>query len=144
MSDQLITIQSRECSGCTMCCKLPELKELQKPRDTWCAHCAIGKGCTIYSERPQGCITFECMWKQGFMPVELKPDEAKVVFWQEAENRVWMWVDQCIERIPRKAVEYIDRFVSQGVELILCQPGEEPQIYLPKLQEPIDHIGFEM
>lgn len=71
---------SRSCNSCTMCCRTMAIRELNKPAFTWCQHCAIGKGCTIYSERPPSCMAFECMWLQEeTMPDELRPDRSKVV-----------------------------------------------------------------
>ncbi|MEO6179441.1 MAG: hypothetical protein ABIP15_06700 [Devosia sp.] len=36
------------------------ITELDKPQGTWCPHCAIGKGCGIYLERPGECRAFHC------------------------------------------------------------------------------------
>ena len=32
------------CDSCTACCKIMKVRELDKPANTWCAHCAIGEG----------------------------------------------------------------------------------------------------
>ncbi len=29
-----------------------KIRELNKPGNTWCPHCKIGAGCTIYDSRP--------------------------------------------------------------------------------------------
>lgn len=50
----------RQCGACTLCCKLLAIEALDKPKDSWCVHCRIGSGCTIYTERPTPCRTFEC------------------------------------------------------------------------------------
>ena len=52
----------RSCDGCTMCCKIFGIPELEKPRHEWCGHCEIGKGCKIYEARPADCRTFYCGW----------------------------------------------------------------------------------
>jgi hypothetical protein len=50
----------------------------------WCKHCAVGKGCKIYDDRPATCVLFECLWLQSQqhapLPIELRPDQCKVVF----------------------------------------------------------------
>jgi Fe-S-cluster containining protein len=70
----------RSCGGCTMCCKVLGITELQKPVGTWCPHCDIGKGCKIYSNRPEECRTFFCLWLVDARFSEAwKPDRSKMV-----------------------------------------------------------------
>jgi hypothetical protein len=72
------------CDGCTACCKVMEIRELNKPGNTWCQHCKIGVGCGIYDTRPESCRVYECVWLQsqrGGKPLalELRPDRSRVV-----------------------------------------------------------------
>lgn len=72
------------CDGCTACCKIMKIRELNKPGNTWCQHCKIGVGCGIYDTRPESCRVFECVWLQtqrGDKPLslELRPDRSRVV-----------------------------------------------------------------
>jgi len=72
------------CDGCTACCKILNIEELNKPGDTWCTHCEIGVGCGIYETRPEACRVYECVWLQtqrGGKPLalELRPDKSHVV-----------------------------------------------------------------
>jgi hypothetical protein len=70
----------RNCGGCTQCCKVMGIKELQKAPNVWCQHCDIGVGCKIYSSRPESCQEFQCLWLQDEqMPEEWRPDKSKVV-----------------------------------------------------------------
>ncbi len=32
------------CDGCTVCCKVLKIRELDKPANIWCAECKIGGG----------------------------------------------------------------------------------------------------
>jgi hypothetical protein len=70
----------RSCGGCTMCCKVLGIAELQKPVGKWCPHCDIGKGCKIYQARPLECRTFLCAWlvDDRFSAI-WKPDRSKIV-----------------------------------------------------------------
>jgi uncharacterized protein len=53
----------RRCGTCSLCCKLPYVRELNKPIDTWCPHARPGHGgCAIYPERPPRCRDFICGW----------------------------------------------------------------------------------
>ena len=72
------------CDGCTACCKVMEIRELNKPGNTWCQHCKIGVGCGIYDTRPESCRVYECVWLQTQrggkpLPLELRPDNSRVV-----------------------------------------------------------------
>lgn len=74
----------RDCDGCTICCKVMKIRELEKPGNIWCAHCVIGSGCKIYAERPESCREYECLWLKTQrldrpLAPELRPDKSKVV-----------------------------------------------------------------
>ena len=70
-----------------MCCKLPLIKELEKPSGRWCPHAAIGKGCGIYQDRPPVCREFLCQWmlEPGLGP-EWKPEKAKFILYRDREK----------------------------------------------------------
>lgn len=88
------------CGTCTMCCKTLGVDELDKPANTWCSRCSIGKGCTAYDDRPASCRDFECVWLQSqhrrhgeaAMPPELRPDRSHVVIGltRDASNLVFV------------------------------------------------------
>lgn len=73
-----------ECGSCTMCCKLLGVEELKKPAFQWCQHCAVGKGCRIYADRPPTCAEYECLYRTApagtkLSDPALRPDRCKVV-----------------------------------------------------------------
>jgi hypothetical protein len=51
----------RNCDGCTACCKLMIIREINKPADTWCSDCKIGVGCGNYATLPKVCQAFQCV-----------------------------------------------------------------------------------
>lgn len=55
-------VAGRSCASCTLCCKVMAIRELDKPRLTWCSHCDKKRGCTIYETRPETCREFYCSW----------------------------------------------------------------------------------
>jgi hypothetical protein len=62
-----------------LCCRLEKIIELDKPRNTWCKNCTIGKGCNVYPDRPNSCKAFECVWlKNPDLPDALRPDRIGV------------------------------------------------------------------
>lgn len=72
------------CDGCTVCCKVMKIRELDKAANTWCQHCRIGVGCGTYETRPESCRVYECVWLQTQRmdkPISptLRPDRSRVV-----------------------------------------------------------------
>lgn len=77
--------ETRPCNGCTMCCKLLSIADVQSPVNEWCTHCVIGKGCSEWdrlSELSPSCIGFNCLWQSLDLnwPESERPDRSKVVF----------------------------------------------------------------
>jgi uncharacterized protein len=71
--------EKRNCGTCSLCCKLPYVRELNKPIDTWCKHACPGKGgCSIYPQRPHTCQKFMCGWLEGVVGDEWFPGRAKM------------------------------------------------------------------
>jgi len=80
---------SKGCGECSMCCiKLYIADEgdgFTKPSNTPCKHCKIGKGCSIYNEKPRACNDFKCLWlasqaRNEVMPPWLRPDRCGAIF----------------------------------------------------------------
>lgn len=85
---------SRECDGCSMCCKVISIKELDKPAGTWCRHCSTQNSCDIYTTRPDLCRHFIC----GYIAFddlgeEWRPDRAKFVLAIQEAGRMTIHVD---------------------------------------------------
>ena len=74
-------LTERGCDGCTMCCKVVAIPELDKPCGTWCKTCDIGAGCREYAVRPPICQSFRCMWlaDPDGIPEDFRPDKVKAV-----------------------------------------------------------------
>jgi hypothetical protein len=76
-------MSERTCGVCNLCCKLYNVPELDKPRDTWCTNCRKGKGCGIYPDWPAVCQDFFCLWRDErlayMLPNEVRPDRCGVV-----------------------------------------------------------------
>jgi Fe-S-cluster containining protein len=68
------------CDGCTLCCELFEVKEMDSPAFEMCKRCD-GKGCTIHPTRPQVCRDFECVYtRMEGSNIKTRPDKIGVVF----------------------------------------------------------------
>jgi Fe-S-cluster containining protein len=63
-----------------MCCKILVIEELEKDAGPLCKHCKIGKGCKIYTKRPNVCREYECGWMLNRdMGPQLRPDKTGTI-----------------------------------------------------------------
>lgn len=62
MSDARPPVEGRDCSGCSLCCFILAVHEIDKPPGIWCTHCPTKRTCEIYERRPQECRDFNCGW----------------------------------------------------------------------------------
>ena len=63
-----------------MCCKILVIEELEKDAGPLCKYCKIGKGCKIYSKRPDTCREYECSWMTDrTMSPQLRPDKTGTI-----------------------------------------------------------------
>lgn len=87
---------NRTCGSCTLCCKLLEAHEIERPANEGCTQCSTKAGCAIYGSRPHACIDFECLLLRGVGPDELRPDRSKVVMVDRMETSFVVCGDQRI------------------------------------------------
>ena len=76
----------RTCDTCTACCFTHAVTAIQKSGSEWCPHCEIGAGCRVYSNRPEQCREFSCLWLQGWANEQDRPDRLKIVLGGIAVN----------------------------------------------------------
>ena len=95
MSDEITVVPGRNCSGCTLCCKLLSVAELDKPPLAWCSHCKVGSGCGIYADRPTECREFYCGYLlDPGLDERWKPALAKlIVSFEPHDNAILIHVD---------------------------------------------------
>lgn len=80
-SDVQLAEKPNRCGGCTLCCTLFEVPELNKKAMQDCIHCDVNVGCKIWQNRPQVCRNFQCAYYQDDKsPIALRPDKCGVVF----------------------------------------------------------------
>ncbi len=73
-------VPGRSCGSCTACCRILEIKALDKPAGVLCRH-STGRSCGIYPERPEACAQWHCLWRRiAALPDALRPDRSGVVF----------------------------------------------------------------
>ena len=82
-------LPGRSCDGCTLCCKIMGVPEINKPRESWCSYCERGVGCRIYETRPEGCRNFLCGWLTNpRFGREWKPDRSKIVITAKRDGTI--------------------------------------------------------
>ena len=70
----------RVCGACSLCCTLLRVDELGKPGGTHCIHqSSNGSGCGIHATRPPICRAYRCLWLQGSLDEEDRPDRLGAV-----------------------------------------------------------------
>ena len=87
-------VEGRACGTCTLCCKLFDIRELDKPQFEWCKHCEIGQGCKIYNTRPQECRDFICSFLvDSSLGEEWFPSKSKIVVTNDTGALIGVHVD---------------------------------------------------
>jgi hypothetical protein len=84
-------VPGRSCGECSLCCKVMQVDEFEKPQGVWCRHCAPGRGgCTIHPTRPAVCREFFCNWLVSpNLGPEWRPLTSKMIlFFQPNGNRL--------------------------------------------------------
>lgn len=112
------------------------VKSLDKKSDTWCQHCEPGRGCKIYETRPTDCREFDCLWKTGLIPLNMKPDRTKAVF--AVTRHDWVMQVNVDKARPWRGTEVdhlINQFLAKGVHVIVCQ-GSQRRL-LPSSHRPL-------
>ena len=96
MPTDMGALPSRTCFGCTLCCKLLSVEELDKPPMVACTHCQASSGCRMYQERPTECRQFYCGYLlDPALDERWKPSRSKlIVAFDEYPYAVAIHVDQ--------------------------------------------------
>jgi hypothetical protein len=143
-------VPGRACGTCMMCCKVPQIDELNKPAGVWCQHAASGKGCNIYADRPSPCRAFYCSWMQdaGLGP-EWKPDRAKfVVYVQRNGVNLQVAVDPKFPNAWIKEPYYaqIKKWAREGIDggqFVFVRIGPRMLVALPDRDADIGTVAAE-
>jgi hypothetical protein len=64
----------RSCGTCSLCCTVLRVDELAKPAGRDCVHQRGQSGCAIHATRPEICRSYRCLWLQGGLEDDERPD----------------------------------------------------------------------
>ncbi len=119
----------RDCGECTACCAFMGVPELRKPAHAPCSFLREGHGCSIHPGRPFSCRHFDCLWRQGLLDEDARPDRVGMVLarqFQEATGRPTLTV--YLHRADWRTVLPIQRMIGQITRcepLVLISPTEK-------------------
>lgn len=65
---------TRSCGPCSLCCTVLRVDELAKPAGRDCVHQRGTQGCGIHPTRPPICRSYRCLWLQGGLEDDERPD----------------------------------------------------------------------
>lgn len=65
----------RSCGTCSHCCTVLRVDELGKPAGQNCMHQRGTFGCGVYATRPPVCRGYQCLWLQGGLEDDERPDQ---------------------------------------------------------------------
>lgn len=65
---------ARSCGSCSHCCTVLRVDPLAKPAGVDCVHQCGERGCGIYATRPPICRDYRCLWLQGGLRDDERPD----------------------------------------------------------------------
>jgi hypothetical protein len=120
-----------KCKGCTSCCELNTISEINKEKYKMCKHCN-GSGCSIYDNRPISCKKYYCSYAQvDNANIELRPDNCKMIFERATDDGdIFLAVQDIKFEITDVARKQIFQFNKQGFSVILHLKDE--RIVFPK------------
>src|ERR1700730_17365869 len=114
-------VAGRSCGDCSLCCKLAQVDELDKPSGGWSRHCAPGRGgCTIYETRPPVCRNWVCSWiADSSLGPEWYPLTSKMIlFFESSGSRLCVRVEPSHADVWRREPYYsqLKQWSSAAVE----------------------------
>jgi len=126
------------CDGCYECCISLPINDtaLTKPENSKCTFC--DKGCTIYEERPESCVNFNCVYIDEGYNESLRPDRSGVIFDRittkiyyglVSERRINTWdtiqMGEYIKSLNAKGISVVIAAFSTGITDIRCAKGHD-------------------
>lgn len=136
------------CDGCTLCCELLRVPELDKPAGIMCDHCD-GTKCTIHTDRPEVCRKFECVYsRMDDSHIRTRPDNMGIVWEKPCEDIFHGTTKYSFDELTDDAKSQIMAFNRQGYTVFVragflykvwCAEGHDEQ----EMQEKLNRIAKE-
>lgn len=122
----------RSCKGCTLCCELLGITEIDKPAFTKCWN-QNHTGCSVYDHRPPSCRQFDCAWRLGHVPKHLRPSTTGAVITSNGQM-IMIYVNEM--PVHPRALKQLTGYASSGIPTIVaCKDRRWQMTKLGTLQE---------
>jgi hypothetical protein len=117
------------CDGCTLCCLLFPVPDMDIDVAEECPCRNPGTGCSMYCERPPDCVFASCMYLQSEnITKDLKPSTCGVIF--EKVTDAIIIATKLKETVVNEVVtKQIQLFANEGISTILNSLEEKPIVY---------------
>jgi hypothetical protein len=79
VTDALATSPQRSCGDCSLCCTALRVDEIGKLAGVPCEHQLPRGGCAIHARRPKICRAYQCLWLDGGLREDDRPDRLGAV-----------------------------------------------------------------
>lgn len=118
----------RTCGSCTACCHSLVIEELDKPAFRDCPNqCGTSGGCGAYHDRPTSCRDFRCLWLDGHLDENDRPDKLGAIFTTTHDNQVGVH-PLIVEATPGGTTtppvrQAIERLTTKSPVLVLTPNG---------------------
>ena len=141
-------VPGRSCGDCSMCCKIMQVDEFDKPQGVWCRHCAPGRGgCTIHESRPSVCRDYFCGWLMSSnLGAEWQPSICKMLINFEKDGlRISVHVDPAHPTAWRREPYYSQfkqwsrQFAGQKIVVIFVK--RRTTVVLPDKDADLGDLG---
>jgi hypothetical protein len=136
----------RSCGTCTLCCKVLRILTLNSPRGVWCPHCRPGKGCGIYTDRPDACRAFICMWLgDPTLGPDWKPEKSKFLVTKAANGSLEICCDPGVSSPWRKEPYYSQlrkwaAFLQKEKKTVSIWSGNIVTVLAPEKEYPVGAV----
>jgi len=149
VDDVGVVVEGRSCKGCTLCCKIVGISELEKPPGVWCTHCDAKRGCTIYDSRPGECRGFYCGYLTNrALDERWNPAKCKIVlaYDEVGSPRLMIYVDPARAGVWREEPYYsqIKAWAAAATKtrgLVLVRQGPNVIVVLPDREKDVGNLG---
>lgn len=125
-----VAAAGRSCGDCAMCCKLPEIAEMDKKAGDWCRMCSTRQSCDDWDKRPQQCRSFFCHWMENpGLGEEWRPSKARFMIMGKDGGRTMLVVVDPDRPDAWKKQPYLNHFMqwSEKFKLVI-NVGEKQMI----------------
>ena len=126
MSSKPQLVQKRECGECSACCIILNINQpdFKKNADTECSKMNPSGGCQIYSERPDVCRNWFCVWRyMEQFGKEWRPDQCGFILRWHNPGVIMQPIREPIEVLTSlQALQMVGMAIENGLPISISVP----------------------